>query len=205
MSAKLCFTLDSTQTQTQTLFLWTFSCVSPSPSSTFFFSFVGSVAARLPHPLWFSFIELLILECYIAVPQLSATGGNAVLAKNMFVNITPHSNCRCECPTGQELTARGAPKLVVTINITESVEKRLSLALEHRILSEGDTIVVAPGQGPSSQVQLTTEPGANFGTRRVRTAASPSLAIRATSSTALLRCQTLNGSQPRKLCPNAVL
>ena len=45
------------------------------------------------------------------------------------------------------------------------------------------TLVVAPGQGPSSQVQLTTEPGANFGTRRVRTAASPSLAIRATSTT----------------------
>ena len=67
------------------------------------------------------------------------------------------------------------------------------------------TLVVAPGQGPSSQVQLTTEPGANFGTRRVRTAASPSLAIRATSSTALLRCQTLNGSQPHKFCPNAVL
>ena len=106
---------------------------------------------------------------------------------------------------GQELTARGAPRLVVTVNITEPVEKRMSLALERRILSEGDTIVVAPGQGPSSQVQLTTEPGANFGARRVRTAASPSLAIRATSSTALLRCQTLNGSQPRKLCPDAVL
>ena len=87
MSAKLCLTLDSTQTQTQTLFLWTCSCVSPSSHSTFFFSFVGSVAARLPHPLWFSFVELLILECYIAVPQLSATGGNAVLAKNMFANI----------------------------------------------------------------------------------------------------------------------
>ena len=139
MSAKLCLTLDSTQTQTQTLFLWTCSCVSPSSHSTFFFSFVGSVAARLPHPLWFSFVELLILECYIAVPQLSATGGNAVLAKNMFVNITPHSNCRCECTTGQELTARGAPKLVVTVNITEPVEKRLSLALEHRIWSVGDT------------------------------------------------------------------
>ena len=41
--------------------------------------------------------------------------------------------------TGQELTARGAPKLVVTVNITESVEKRLSLKLEHRIWSMGDT------------------------------------------------------------------
>ena len=44
-----------------------------------------------------------------------------------------------ERTTGQELTARGAPKLVVTVNITESVEKRLSLKLEHRIWSMGDT------------------------------------------------------------------
>ena len=41
--------------------------------------------------------------------------------------------------TGQELTATGAPKLAVTVNITEPVEKRLSLAVERRIWSMGDT------------------------------------------------------------------
>ena len=47
--------------------------------------------------------------------------------------------------TGQKLTARGGPKLVITVNITEAVEKRLSFALEHRIWSMGDTNAVTAG------------------------------------------------------------
>ena len=47
--------------------------------------------------------------------------------------------------TGQKLTARGAPKLFVTVIITEALEKRLSFALEHRIWTVGDTNAVTAG------------------------------------------------------------
>ena len=107
--------------------------------------------------------------------------------------------------TGQELTATGAPKLAVTVNITEPVEKRLSLAVERRIWSLGDT-----GGGAWARAKLAgaTDHGAR-GQLWNEACTHGSLTLprntRYKHGTALLRCQTLNGSQPRKLCPNAVL